>query len=181
MISWFNYFFRKWFLVIYHFMSNHYHSCSFHHHMCSKIWKQQILYIFTITHWPFLDLKQHSFMWLSVYFTFLKYSCWCHNWKWSSLSSSLSSSPWPPLSTYITKFFAIAISWKQRFNIIRDKKLISHMKNPVTGEYIRLCNKGSFIQNNLALKIKGQKVLKHDVLIVLLSQNWRLTVYSLGM
>lgn len=45
------------------------------------------------------------------------------------------------------------------------------MKNPVTGEYIRLGNKGSFIQNNLALKIKGQKVLKHDVLIVLLSQN----------
>ena len=42
------------------------------------------------------------------------------------------------------------------------------MKNPITGEYISLGNKGSLNHNNLTLKIKRQKVLKNDVFIVLL-------------
>lgn len=44
------------------------------------------------------------------------------------------------------------------------------MKNPVTSEYISLGNKGSLIHNNLTLKIKGEKVLKNDVFIVLLGK-----------
>ena len=44
------------------------------------------------------------------------------------------------------------------------------MKNPITGEYISLGNKGSFIHNNLTLQIEGEKVLKNDVLIVLLGK-----------
>ena len=45
------------------------------------------------------------------------------------------------------------------------------MKNAITGEYISLSNKGTLIHNNLTLQIKGEKVLKNDVFVVLL---WKL-------
>ena len=46
------------------------------------------------------------------------------------------------------------------------------MKHPITGKYISFGNKGTFIHNNLTLKIKEEKVTESDVFTVLFGKQF---------
>lgn len=53
--------------------------------------------------------------------------------------------------TYSAVSFSVTVSWKQRFNVIRDKKTVWNMQHSISGQDIWLDHIRIFIQINLAL------------------------------